>query len=207
MITSSSYYKGKIAIANAQDTAPNSNLLGNRASLNESIEKYERDVLVKLFGYDLFKLFKAEFDIDATTGVWTIKTGTAQKWKDLLTGKEYTLNGVNVTWKGLIFSEGGANNKVDQSLLANYVYAKWIEDNEVNHSGVGFINEIPKGAIQVSNRSKWANALNEFYKLVVKGSNGVRSLYQFLGDMNALDSTTYPNWVGEDFKLVNRYGL
>lgn len=207
MITSLSYYNGLIAIANAEDTAPNSNLLGNNASLLKAMQKYERDVLVRVFGYDLFKLFEAEFDIDATSGAWTIKGAAATKWKDLLNGKEYTLNSVNVIWKGLIFSEGGTATLANQSLLANYVYAKWIEENEFSHSGVGFLKETPKGAIQASGRSKWASAMNEFYSLTVEGNGGIRSLYQFIGDMNALDDTTYPNWIGEDFELVNRYGL
>lgn len=47
MITSRSHFKINIAIPNANDTAPNSNLIGNGTELDLFIDKYERDVLTK----------------------------------------------------------------------------------------------------------------------------------------------------------------
>lgn len=223
MITTRSYFKGEIAIANAADKAPNSNLLGNGLSLDQFIARYERDVLTRVLGYDLYKLFSDQFDVSASTGLWTLKTGADAKWGELLTGKQYTLSGVEVKWQGLIFKDGTINNGIDQSLIAYYVFSKFIEATEFSHSGVGMQAELSKNSIRADARSKVANAFNSFYDLAIGdghyyndvyyfdthyNNSGYRSLYDFIGDMNALDSATYPNWCPTtSFKLENRYGL
>lgn len=220
MITDASFYKGSIAISNAEELAPNPNL-GNRSLLERAISQYERDVLVRLFGYDLFKLFEAQFDVNSATGVWTIKGTADAKWGELLNGKEYTNSGLDVTWRGLIFTDGGTDNPADQSLLAYYVYTKYLDEDGFSHSGTGMQSEEPKNSVRVNSRSKWVEAWNDFYEIAIGNYTtytyehhhhyhnmypiGLRSLYEFLTDMNALDSTTYPNWNGELFELKNRY--
>ena len=221
MITTGEYFKGEIAISNAQDNAPNSNLLGNGLSLNQFISRYEPDVLTRLFGYSLYKVFSEQFDISPTTGLWTLKTGADTKWSDLLNGKDYTLGGIDVKWQGLIFKDGTVNDGLDQSLISYYVYCKFIEDTELTHSGVGMQSELSKNSERANARSKVATAFNSFYGLAIGSycniynyydgyfnNSGYRSLYDFISDMNALDSTTYPNWNPTTrFELENRYGL
>lgn len=221
MIITRPYFKGEIAIANANDKAPNSNLLGNGLSLDQFIARYERAILNQLLGYDLYKMFSDEFDI-AASGAWTLKGTAATKWSELLNGKEYTDGGVNVKWQGLVFKDGTTNDGIDQSLIAYYVYSKFIEATEFIHSGVGMQAEASKNSTRVNARSKIVNAYNEFYMLAIgevdgycfDGYNsylcgdGYKSLYDFIRDMNALDDTTYPNWnPTTTFKLENRYGL
>ena len=221
MITTRSYFKGEIAISNAENLAPNSNLVGNGLSLDQFIARYERDVLTRLFGYDLYKLFSEQFDISASTGNWTLKTGADAKWNELLNGKEYTLSGVKVKWQGLIFKDGTINNGIDQSLIAYYTFGKFIEATEFSHSGVGMQSELSKNSERANARSKVADSFNSFYQLAVGSyynnyqyfdsyynNSGYRSLYDFISDMNALDAATYPNWCPTTvFKLENRYGL
>ena len=222
MITTRLYFKGEIAIANAADKAPNSNLLGNGLSLDQFIARYERDVLTRVLGYDLYKLFSDQFD-KPQSGKWTLKTGADAKWGELLNGKEYTLSGVNVKWQGLVFKDGTINNGIDQSLIAYYVFAKFIEATEFTHSGVGMQSELSKNSLRADARSKVAMAFNSFYELAIGighyyndyqyfdsqfNNSGYRSLYDFLSDMNDLDNTTYPNWCPTtNFQLENRYGL
>ena len=222
MITTRSYFKGEIAIANAADKAPNSNLLGNGLSLDQFIARYERDVLTRVLGYDLYKLFSDQFD-KPQSGKWTLKTGADAKWGELLNGKEYTLSGVNVKWQGLVFKDGTINNGIDQSLISYYVYSKFIEATEFTHSGVGMQSELSKNSERANARSKVADAFNSFYDLAIGensyynsyqyfdsyfNNSGYRSLYDFISDMNDLDSTTFPNWCPTtNFKLENRYGL
>ena len=223
MIITGSYFKGEIAIANALDNAPNSNLLGNGLSLDQFIARYERVILTQLFGYDLYKLFSEQFNVSPADGLWTLKSGVDTKWSDLLNGKEYELNGVTVKWQGLIFKDGTINDGIDQSLIAYYVYTKFIEATEFNHSGVGMQSELSKNSTRVNARSKVAMAFNSFYDLAIGqatyyndnyyfdchyNNSGYRSLYDFLSDMNAIDSDTYPNWnPTTQFRLENRYGL
>lgn len=212
MITTGEYFKGEIAISNAQDNAPNSNLMGNSLSLDQFIARYEPDVLTQLFGYHLYKSFSDQFDVSLSSGEWTLKTGAVAKWGELLNGKEYVSGGVNVKWRGLIFKDGTINNGIDQSLIAYYVYTKFIEATEFNHSGVGMQSESSKNSIRANARSKVALAFNSFYNLAIGEyshyNSGYISLYDFIHDMNSLDSTTYPNWnPTTSFKLANRYGL
>lgn len=217
MIVTRSYFKGEIQVANSQKKAPNSNLLGNSLSLDQFIARYERVILTKLLGYDLYKSFSDQFDVSAA-GVWTLKTGIDAKWGDLLNGKEYVENGINVKWQGLIFKDGTTNDGIDQSLIAYYVYSKFIEATEFNHSGVGMQSEASKNSTRVNARAKVANAFNTFYMmacgytydydgLLSYLSGDYKTLYQFITDMNALDSATYPNWSPTSFELTNRYGL
>ena len=103
------------------------------------------------------------------------------------------------------------------------MYSKFIEATEFTHSGVGMQSELSKNSIRTDARSKVANAFNSFYDLAIGdrhyyndyqyfdshyNNSGYRSLYDFLSDMNDLDSATYPNWCPTtNFKLENRYGL
>lgn len=222
MITTRAYFKGEIAIANATDKAPNSNLVGNGLSLDQFMARYERDVLTRTLGYDLYKLFSDQFD-KPQSGKWTLKSGADAKWGELLNGKEYVLGGVNVKWQGLVFKDGTINDGIDQSLIAYYVYGKFIEATEFTHSGVGMQSELSKNSLRADARSKVAQAFNSFYDLAIGqghyyndyiyfdshfNNSGYRSLYDFLSDMNDLDSATYPNWCPTtNFKLENRYGL
>ena len=100
-IIDTSYFNGEIEV-------PNSNQSEIATDLNESITKYEQEVLIQLLGYPLFKELKAVADY-----------GLGDKWDKLVNGEEfsYTLNGVTVTtkWEGL----RGFDKK---SLIAYYVY-------------------------------------------------------------------------------------
>ena len=51
MIITPSYFTGPIAIANGQDVAPNSELLGNGVKLQDFIDRYEREALISVLGY------------------------------------------------------------------------------------------------------------------------------------------------------------
>lgn len=62
-------------------------------NLQQFIDLYEPEVLQKLFGYPMYKQF--------LLGVQ--EPAVAQKWTDLLYGKEYTaLNGKAAKWRGLV---------------------------------------------------------------------------------------------------------
>lgn len=234
IITRSYFEKGETKIANAADLAPNSDLLGNGVSLEQFIARYERDILTRLLGYDLYSQFKEQFDIDPATGVWTIKGAAADKWKRLLNGYEYTKDGVKVNWQGLIFADGGTDDSVKQSLIAYYVYTKFIEATAFQNTGVGMSAASSKNSKRVDANADVALAFNDFYALAIgpnynlpynnfnNGSlyqyegyfsgllqgNGYKSLYDFISDMNAEDPTTFTNWIPNiNFKLANRLGL
>tara|TARA_R110000803_G_scaffold106006_1_gene174147 strand:- start:1125 stop:1829 length:705 start_codon:yes stop_codon:yes gene_type:complete len=232
IITRSYFEAGETMIANAVDLAPNSDLLGNGVSLDQFSAKYERVVLTRLFGYDLYSEFKLQFDIDAATGLWTLKASAiGTKWDQLLNGYSYFVSGEKVRWMGLIFADGGTNDPLQQSLLAQYIYARFLEATAFQNTGIGMSAAQGKNTKRVSANADIAIADNDFYAMAIgnrhnrRNSNrgmwefegyysllfaddGIRSLYDFLSDMNNEDPTNFPNWKkSEYFKLENRLGL
>ena len=200
--------------------------LGNGISLEIFISRYERDILVRLLGFALYKEFSEQFDVNVSTGAWVLKTGADVKWKELLNGKEYVVNDELQSWKGLVFVDGVGNLAIHQSLIAYYVYKKFIEATEFNHSGVGMTAEQAKNSIRVGSQAKVAQAHNDFYILSFGNSmygqndlnyeglnsymigDGYRSLYEFLEDANNAVPATYKNWKPSyGLKLEDRFGL
>lgn len=207
MITTRSYFWGDLQIANAEDHAPNSNLLGNKTALQKYINIYERELLSKLFGATMYAEFSEQFDVNPVTLEWTIKASADQKWKDLLNGSTYD----GKTWNGLIQGVEGAKT----SFIANYIYCKFIEGTQNEHTGVGFTITQSKNAMRVSGRVNWANAWNGFVEKVGidwhdyywrnNYSLNDIALNTYLNDK----ATDFPDWNNTHwkFELKNRFGL
>lgn len=208
-IINRAYFRGEIRLANIISTSPNEEA-GNGLLLDDFIQKYEREVLIKCLGYPLYKLFKSQFDIDAVTGQWTIKDDADAKWDELLNGVEYQINGRDAVWKGLIHSFSDiADEEPNQSFIAPYVYSKFVVSEEYSHSGVGFQREKSKNSDVVPAYVKAINGWNMFVSMTEFTNQRTLevTLYDFLQDMNTLDAETYPNWIAERFGFKNRYGL
>ena len=209
MITSSSYYVGKIQIANTEaSNAPNSHLFGNVDELKRFIERYEPDATIKCLGYSLDKEFRSNLEIVSPATVQTVKPAADQKWKDLFSGKEYQLDGETVYWRGLVFK----NETLDRSLLADYVYSNFIT-KIAQHTGIGLQIEKGKNSKRANPSKEYVDAYSSFYNQVVdngktaKENSGIRSLYQFICDMNDIDDATYPNWMPHAFPALNIMSL
>lgn len=205
MIVTRSYFVGRLQIANAEDSAPNSNLLGNASMLQDFINIYERELLLHLFGFQMYAEFSSQFDIDPVSQDWNLKAGADQKWKDLLNGSIYSSNGAEKNWKGLIQKIG--NTKT--SFIANYIYCNFLAETELPHSGVGFVVPKPKNAVRVSAASHIARAWNEMV-LRIQGNCGPEQEYSsidvplsvYLKDNPIEGQITVP-----DFRFVNRFGI
>lgn len=217
MILTRSYFKADIHIPNAQDTAPNSSLLGNGSKLDLFIEDYEREVLTKCLGFDLYNEFYTQFENNE------LKPTAHQKWKDLLNGKTYELNGRTVKFKGLIFKQGN----LERSLIAYYIFYQFLKDDIESYTGTGIKQEKSKNAIAVSPIPKAVKSWRKFFELAVgqhfnptimyrnsgvgidwlQGNTGERSLYQFINDSNVIEPNTYPNWSPYPFENLNQFGV
>jgi len=227
MITSSIYYKGDIHIPNVVNPSPGVNDISNDSELKFFISEYEREVLIKLLGYNLYKEFSEQFDVDVN-GQWTIKPAADQKWKDLLNGKEYTIDTVTYNFRGLIFSEGLGNSLINRSLLSYYVYYNFLSHDVDNYSSVGVQTETAKNATRVSAIPKAVNAWSKFYSLAVGNYNqpyyitnssgmtgidwfgcddGERSLYEFINDINLQTPDTYADWKPQRLENINQFGI
>ena len=195
MLISRSQYQNGLLIANSQDTAPNSNLLGNGVKLDSFREKYEREILIMTLGYDLYKELQSNLEVLTGQTEQSVKASADQKWKDLVNGVELTIDGYTEKFEGL---------KSDNSFIADYVYYKFMEDDLKNHSGVGFTQSNPNGGTKTNPTQKLVSVWNDMVeKIIFYDKPYMLSLYCFL-DYNNVD---YPKWLGSNFDYKNQYGL
>lgn len=201
MIISGSYFKSIIDVPNAEAIHPNSNLLGNKAELDHLIEECEPDILIRTLGYSLYKEFQSNLEVVDPATVQTVKDDADQKWKDLMNGKEYQIDDVYVKWPGIIFKQGA----LDRSFIAYHTYNTFLRKDRSQLTGAGVVSIKAKNAKIVSSLDLYLMSDKRFYELVVCGVNGLRSLYQFIEDMNDVTVDTYANWSGESFRSKNQF--
>ena len=143
-------------------------------SLNMFIDEHEEKLLTGLLGYEFYKAYKA--GIIAST----------QIYKDIRDGLEYTnRSGILTKWKGLIFADGTAK----KSLIANYVYWHWMENEYSVTTGSGEKKINNQNAINAESTSKKVRAWNQMV-------DWIDELMEFL----LTKYTTYP-------VFQNHYGL
>jgi len=83
------------------------------------------------------------------------------KWRNLITGCNYTVDGVTKRWKGLYFTEGTYKG----SVLANYCFTFYLEENVSYQSGVGEVKAEAKNARGVNSTQKYTTVWNEFLEM------------------------------------------
>jgi hypothetical protein len=120
------------------------NLEKDIASFNTFITTWQKEILIKLLGYDLYLAFE------------TALAGTPEtKWTDLIDGSTYAVSGVTKRNPGL------------KDIIAYYVYCKWVQVNFNNVTGIGVINATSDNAVKVDPEFKimsaWNNMLNYYY--------------------------------------------
>lgn len=136
-----SYFFGNLTIAQKSDTAVSSSLI-------LFIDELEVKLLTDLLGYDLYKAYVAGI----TEG------SPLAKWTALRDGKEYTnRSGINTKWRGLKFTDGTAK----KSLIANYVYWHWMENEASDTTGTGVKVAANQNAVNASPVGKMIRAWNE----------------------------------------------
>lgn len=143
-IIDTSYFVGDIEV-------PNSNQPEIEMDLNNSINLYEKEVLIMLLGYSLYKELRAH----------TIVPG--DKFDKLVNGEEFsfTFNGVTVEnkWDGL----KGENKK---SLIAYYVYFMHRRKRASYNAGVGQeVEPKTENSQKGSLYTKLVEVWNEFIKM------------------------------------------
>lgn len=126
-----------------------------------------------------------DFDSYLVNGIFPTDTsGIPQKWIDLVNGKD--------SWVGLIQEKGTSNN----SLLADFVYSKWLETQASYMNGLGDSKGNPKGSSLVNPTQRIVNVWNEFVEKY-------DSLLKFISE-NPEDYTSESLQL---FELRNQLGL
>ena len=220
MIIDKTYFKGNLRIPNVQtDLAPLGDRMGNQVDLDAYILQYEKEVMIYALGYAAYKSFIDSFEIDGT-----LKPGAEQKWVDLVNGKEYTNDrGDLVKWEGLRYNQGAFK----YSLIADYVFSKFLNDHSRTFAGTGMVKEGAKGATVESSIPRVAESWDTFIdkyqgnatevdypRLVQKaGLVGIDwtsnydevniTLFRYLSD----NSADYPDVKFSFFGRINSFGI
>jgi hypothetical protein len=137
----STYFFAELNIAQKTD---------NAASITMFIDEHEEQLLTNLLGYALYKAYKA--GILASTPIYT----------DIRDGKEYTnRSGILTKWKGLKFTDG---NTAKKSLIANYVYWHWMQNEVTVTTGSGEKRTNNQNSVDASAAHKMTRAWNQMVK-------------------------------------------
>lgn len=196
------YFTGELYVSNA----------ANDTYLAQAIDQYEKEILILLLGYKLYSLLIA----DCTNYV-----PATQKYLDLVNGKEFThtyeSEDYTIKWEGL-------KNSDKRSLIANYVYYKFVERDVTRLYGTGIsMASVKEGWERVSPASKLCSVwegMRELYGKIppeykpvypkpVKGSSLTEpfditpSAYNFL----YTNFADYPDWVFTPLWNINVFGI
>lgn len=194
---------------------PNLNKSDNLEAINSAIELYQEEVLKSVLGYSLYSLFIADPESE-------------QRFQDIRDGKEFTFNfnGYEVTRK-----YNGLANEELKSLIAYYVYFKYVGNRASHMGGVG--NNMPstENATRIDPNYKMVNAWNRFVSLsgnplMCEDSNRIHfykkscrfvkfdlSTYDFKDDSGSLfnfllaNKDVYPEWQFEPQSKINVFGV
>jgi hypothetical protein len=150
------------------------------------ITHFEKEYLIRVFGYTLYKLIAA---YNANT--------SPQRIKDIVTGKEFEESPFTYKWNGLINAE-------KESPIAYYVYFKYMKAHETHTTTQGEKKNKGANSDNVINDHKLINAWNEMCQLTGNQNDyRVDSIYYFM----TKNIETYPEWQFEGFEKINSFGI
>ncbi len=158
------------------------NISGNALSndMAEYITQYEKEALIMLLGYPLYK------DFIASPG--------DTRWARLATGHEYTVDYIDgettVKWNGM------ANSDLI-SLLAYYVYYYYMKFHVSDTTSVGESITEKENAFSISPVAKMVSSWNNFVDLYGKVNDSIiiPSAYNFLNNFKDDETNGYDGWI------------
>ncbi len=191
------YFVGDIALPNVDQV---------KFSFNDTMDRYQKEVMLSLLGYELYKDFRVA--VDAGEPYPT-------KWDEFINGAEFTFQFYGKTivekWNGLVNTEL-------ISLIAYYVYYQYRVISLTTTTAINEVNGIAENAIKAGDQRKmttsWNNGLRLYgemcrsqhfdkYSSTYEYSNDRPSAFNFL---NA-NRVNYDNWVFEPFVRLNMFNI
>lgn len=146
----STYFENSNIIANVNNNEPDPDYTTDKI-LDLMIVKCERDVLSFAFGIEMWNDFKPFI----SNGIDPL---TPQNYLEIIRGKMYVKNGKKCYWKGLIQED------TKESLLADYVYCVYHDENNTTTAGIGEVSIKSKIGFRVSMIPKITKVWNRFIK-------------------------------------------
>ncbi len=187
------------------------------AELDATIDKYERDLLLNALGVTLYNELVAEFAKKPFDPEHA--ETAAQKWQDLILGKDYTIDDKVKRWDGL---QGYSK----QSLIAFFVACQYQRNDELTYTIIGVIRSTSDTADSADALTKYVRNWGEFMdkyqgnlhdltdnRFIEASDSFTReddirvSLYQYLVDQNELDATAFPDFEFKVYQPYNRFGF
>ena len=162
--------------------------VGTYSDLTEYITRFEPEVLTKLLGYEAYTLMAAN--------------PTKQRWKDLIEGKEYTVDwdgrDQRIKWNGL-------KNSAKISLISDYVYYWYMRSKATLTGNVGEVKPKQENSFNAEAVAKVMNAWTRMRELYgYSGQTSIQpSAYNFLLE----NEDTYPEWVFSEIGRINSHDL
>lgn len=136
-----------------------------QTTLDLLMDEYERELLLNALGVDLFnQLVVAAADID---------NAIYAKWKSLINGADYTINAKKYRFDGL-------KGYLNQSLIAFYVKAKYLVNDEFKYTASGMSANTPKNGVRASFNEEYVSVWMKFirqYQGSVKTINSGDTIY------------------------------
>lgn len=121
------------------------NLDKDVSGFNTFVTKFQKEILIKLLGYDLYLAFVAGL----------LEEPIKAKWTDLKNGSTYQIDSVNKQNPGV------------KDIVLYYIYCKWLSTHFEQLTGLGVIQSNSDNATIISPENKittgWNNMLNYYY--------------------------------------------
>lgn len=162
------------------------------SDMTEFITQYEKEVLTKLLGYELYTDF--------------IASPSATRWARLISGHEYEVDykGLTTTikWNGLVNTEL-------ISFIAYYVYFYWMKFHVTDTTSIGESITEKENALSISPVSKMTSAYNNFVDLYGKVNDSIinPTAYNFLFNFKDDETNGYDGWIFTPVDKVNIFSI
>lgn len=165
MFINASYFIGNINIPNKNDQ------FNENKELNTLINDGVHSILKSVLG------IKNYLELVSYVNDGELEVTAPQKWKDLVNGCEYIHGNKRYYWKGLIYKLG----TTPKSILADYVYCLYIEQNNSILAGIGEVVVNGKNATNINSTQRYVNAWNNFISELVGDIRYINNFYYHCG--------------------------
>lgn len=152
MLINASYFVNELLIPNLAEGYEEG------YDIESLIQDCSHSFLESFLGVEIYKELLDNLTADQSE----LKPNADEKWEDLVNGCDYEHNGKTRYFKGLVYKRG----TIPKSLLAQYVYIKYIEQNTTQLTPTGDVRPNSQNAINVNSSQRYADAWNNFLKSV-----------------------------------------
>lgn len=147
MIINDTYFVGELHLSQVGASA--STKVNNNTKFQYLVDEYEVELMEFALGKILSKEFFEQFESNGS-----LKAAADVRWSNLLNGETFTQDGCTYHWQGLRNERGS----LKRSLIAYYVYCKYLESEKEQISTMGVVKPLSENAKIASILPKYTRA-------------------------------------------------